>query len=94
MKSRPRGQLATTYGTPFRAGNEPRGYRRCLLRHIDGNEDFALAAYNAARRGQRRPLDRHGARARPRADDHRDPPRRDPRQVARPQAAERYHRRT
>jgi soluble lytic murein transglycosylase-like protein len=48
MKSCPRGQLAITNGTPFRAGNAPRGYRRYLLRRYDGNEESAVAAYAGA----------------------------------------------
>jgi hypothetical protein len=47
MKSRPEVSSRRPTVLAFRAGNDPRGYRRCLLRHIDGNEDFAPAAYHA-----------------------------------------------
>jgi hypothetical protein len=48
MKSRPRGQLATTHATPFAGRERPEGHRRYPLRRYDGNEDLALDAYAGA----------------------------------------------
>jgi len=63
MKSCPRGELATTHGTRFPGPERP---------------ERLPALPVAPHRGQRRPRWIATARARPRADDHRDPGRGDP----------------